>query len=232
MNIEIANRLVELRKKNGLSQEELADKLGLSRQAVSKWERAESSPDTDNLICLAKLYNVSLDDLLNTDQSIEEISNEVKEKNNEEKNDNCCVKKEKHAPLSEKDKKRAKVFDVIDAITTGTLFFIATIIYFLVSFYHEEQWGKLWCIFLAPIVISSLFSAIKNRRFSNFAYPVFVTLVYFILGVYADAWHPGWIIFITIPIFYSICKPIDRAIASKRGEPVDIEEDDEDEEDD
>ena len=37
MNIETANRLAELRKKNGLSQEELADKLGLSRQAVSKW---------------------------------------------------------------------------------------------------------------------------------------------------------------------------------------------------
>ena len=71
MNIEIANRLVNLRKKNGLSQEQLAAKLGLSRQAVSKWERAEASPDTDNLICLAKLYGVSLDDLLNTDEPVE-----------------------------------------------------------------------------------------------------------------------------------------------------------------
>ena len=61
MNIEIANRLQKLRKENGYSQEELADKLGISRQAVSKWERAESSPDTDNLIVLARLYNVSLD---------------------------------------------------------------------------------------------------------------------------------------------------------------------------
>jgi transcriptional regulator with XRE-family HTH domain len=76
MNIEIANRLVELRKKSGLSQEELAAKLGLSRQAVSKWERAEASPDTDNLICLAKLYGVSLDDLLDTDQSVDEIVEE------------------------------------------------------------------------------------------------------------------------------------------------------------
>ena len=66
MNIETANRLYELRKQNGLSQEEVADKLGISRQAVSKWERAEASPDTDNLISLAKLYGVSLDELLNT----------------------------------------------------------------------------------------------------------------------------------------------------------------------
>lgn len=80
MNIEIANRLVELRKKSGLSQEELADKLGLSRQAVSKWERAESSPDTDNLICLAKLYNISLDEILKTPDSIEKLQEKKKRK--------------------------------------------------------------------------------------------------------------------------------------------------------
>ena len=68
MNIEIANRLVKLRKENGLSQEELAAKIGISRQAVSKWERAEASPDTDNLILLARLYGISLDALLATVQ--------------------------------------------------------------------------------------------------------------------------------------------------------------------
>ncbi len=88
MNIEIANRLVNLRKKNGLSQEELANKLGLSRQAVSKWERAEASPDTDNLICLAKLYGISLDELLKTDDGVETIVEEqVKDRADEEKND-------------------------------------------------------------------------------------------------------------------------------------------------
>ena len=83
MNIEIANRLVELRKKSGLSQEELSEKLGISRQAVSKWERAEASPDTDNLICLAKLYGVSLDELLDTEQPVEEIIRNQKDKEEE-----------------------------------------------------------------------------------------------------------------------------------------------------
>ena len=64
MNIEIANRLLQYRKKSGLSPEALAEKIGVSRQAVSKWERAEASPDTDNLIILAEVYGVSLDDLL------------------------------------------------------------------------------------------------------------------------------------------------------------------------
>ena len=69
MNVETANRLVNLRKRAGLSQEELADKIGVSRQAVSKWERAESSPDTDNLIALAGIYGVKVDDMLNRDFS-------------------------------------------------------------------------------------------------------------------------------------------------------------------
>lgn len=64
MDLAMAQRLVDRRKAAGLSQEALAAQLGVSRQAVSKWERSESSPDTDNLIALAALYGVSLDELL------------------------------------------------------------------------------------------------------------------------------------------------------------------------
>lgn len=70
MNLEIAKRLADLRKQNGLSQEQLAEKIGVSRQAVSKWERSEASPDTDNIILLARLYNVSLDELLRTEDDV------------------------------------------------------------------------------------------------------------------------------------------------------------------
>ncbi len=77
MNIETANILLQYRKKSGLSQEELASKIGVSRQAVSKWERAEASPDTDNLILLAKVYGVTLDELLTGDP--EEILNRNKQ---------------------------------------------------------------------------------------------------------------------------------------------------------
>ena len=79
MNIEIANRLVNLRKEKGLSQEQLAEKIGVSRQAVSKWERSEASPDTDNIILLARLYNVSLDELLRTDDDIPETEDSAEE---------------------------------------------------------------------------------------------------------------------------------------------------------
>lgn len=64
MNVAIAQRLAALRREHGLTQEQLAERIGVSRQAVSKWERTESSPDTDNLIALARLYGVTLDELL------------------------------------------------------------------------------------------------------------------------------------------------------------------------
>ncbi|MBO5980927.1 MAG: helix-turn-helix transcriptional regulator, partial [Clostridia bacterium] len=60
----LGNKLYELRKQAGLSQEAFAEKLGVSRQAVSKWECGASLPDTDNLITIANLYNISLDELI------------------------------------------------------------------------------------------------------------------------------------------------------------------------
>lgn len=72
MNVEIAQRLAELRRERGFSQEGLAEQLGLSRQAVSKWERAESAPDMGNLIALADLYEVTLDELLRVSPEVEE----------------------------------------------------------------------------------------------------------------------------------------------------------------
>lgn len=71
MNLETANRLISLRKRMGLSQEDLAYRLGVSRQAVSKWERGESSPDVDNAIMLGRIYGVSLDELFGVKQEYE-----------------------------------------------------------------------------------------------------------------------------------------------------------------
>ncbi|MCL3777624.1 helix-turn-helix transcriptional regulator [Actinomyces sp. 186855] len=67
VKIEIAKRLYHYRTAAGLSQEQVAARVGVSRQAVSKWECAESSPDTDNLIALAVLYEVTVDELLFAD---------------------------------------------------------------------------------------------------------------------------------------------------------------------
>ena len=60
----LADKIIDLRKKNGLSQEELAEKMNVSRQSVSKWESAQSVPDLNKIIMLSEIFGVSTDYLL------------------------------------------------------------------------------------------------------------------------------------------------------------------------
>ena len=60
----LADKITDLRKKQGLSQEELAEKLNVSRQSVSKWESAQATPDLKRIIEMSKLFGVSTDFLL------------------------------------------------------------------------------------------------------------------------------------------------------------------------
>jgi transcriptional regulator with XRE-family HTH domain len=137
MNVEVANKLVKLRKKYGYSQEQLAEKIGVSRQAVSKWERSESSPDTDNLIALAKIYNLSIDEMLNYN------INETATQN-----------------------------------STG-----------------EKQ---------TIIANTDVSSSNVNKYIRRIPIPVVATLIYLILGFVFDLWHPGWLVFMLVPIWYTI----------------------------
>lgn len=140
MNLNIANRLVELRQGLGLSQEALAESLGVSRQAVSKWERAESSPDTDNLIALANLYGISLDALLLD-----------------------------RGPLFPPDRPPEADLDG----------------------YGAEERKR------------------RKKALMRFPYPVFVTLCYLWLGIMFHLWHPAWLIFLTIPLYYGMAAGMD-----------------------
>lgn len=72
----LSEKIAFLRKKNGWSQEELAEKLDISRQSVSKWELGKSYPDIHSLLLLSTLFNISLDQLIKGDLEImkEEIS--------------------------------------------------------------------------------------------------------------------------------------------------------------
>lgn len=263
MNIEIANRLVELRRKKGLSQEELADLLGVSRQAVSKWERAEASPDTDNLICLARIYGVSLDELLNIQVEKEAKQKEetrdqeepnanihiegkvnvndgegnevhigrngvhIKSKedgevhigldgihvqqNGEKCHENCKCDPKFHVSIKKKHSSLYVVKCIFDAATP----FLCAIAYILMGFFLPEQnlgWSKGWIVFLLIPIVPTIFSAIEHRSFCAFCYPVFITGVYLILGMVYGLWHPYWFLFITIPVYYIVFSPIDKAI--------------------
>ena len=79
--MEIGKKIMDLRKKNGLSQEELAEKVGVARQTISKWELGETSPDLKQSKELSKIFKVSLDELTDNDISnivVQKVSNTEK----------------------------------------------------------------------------------------------------------------------------------------------------------
>ena len=77
----LSEKIYSLRKKSGLSQEQLAEQLGVSRQAISKWESGQSIPESDKLIAISRYFVVSLDYLINED--IEQDVNSLKEADEE-----------------------------------------------------------------------------------------------------------------------------------------------------
>ncbi len=75
----LADKIIELRKRNNWSQEELADKLGVSRQSISKWESAQSTPDLERIIAMSELFGVSTDHLIKDEIELESVRGKVEE---------------------------------------------------------------------------------------------------------------------------------------------------------
>ena len=124
--MEFNNKLYELRKQKGLSQEELANRLNVSRQTVSKWEVGESSPDMEKLVAISELFDISLDELV-LDKAVkkEEASEQVVKSE-------LCSDIKRHV-LTEDNKKKAKKGLKIAGIVLGVLLLIdlvSMIIYF------------------------------------------------------------------------------------------------------
>lgn len=92
--MKLSEKIIQLRKVNSWSQEDLAEKLDVSRQAISRWENGTALPDANNIFQLSKLFNVTADYLLNEDYTSD--------------NDIPCLK-EVYESLDEKKKDYGKV---------------------------------------------------------------------------------------------------------------------------
>lgn len=69
----LGNRIQKLRIYNGLTQEQLAEKLSVSRQSVSKWEMDQSAPEIDKIVQMSKLFSVGTDEILLEDEEIKNL---------------------------------------------------------------------------------------------------------------------------------------------------------------
>lgn len=143
--MEFNNRLYKLRKQSGMSQEELANRLNVSRQTISKWEVGDSTPDLEKLVAISDLFHISLDELVSgkgLSKNDEEEKNDDKKNesndsaNEDEKNKTDVFSMLDERVLTEENKKKAKKGFKIAAIVAGAIVLIdvaSMIIYFLVN---------------------------------------------------------------------------------------------------
>lgn len=189
MDIKTADRLIELRKAHGFSQEALSEKLGVSRQAISKWERGESSPDTDNLIALSQIYAITLDDILNPSKEIKNPFEPKEEKVNQENKKTSLYKQRGKALFK---------FPFPIIIT-------AIYIVFNLCLHH---WHPSWLIFmLIPIYYhyaGACFTKTKKAYLLALPIPEIIVTIYLMLGFFFSAWGIGAVLFLIIPIYYWI----------------------------
>lgn len=241
MNLEIATRLVGLRKANKLSQEALAEKLGISRQAVSKWERAEASPDTDNLIALAKLYHVSLDELLKINEEEETDSaggvdvgtdgiaggsaasagmrgaegevlpadtREAGESITEQAAGSCREGGQEDTGVGEDD-----VYIGLKGIHVKS---------HSGEEVHIDRRGIHVRDMKSDVHIGGNGVFVNGEKVRSVEIPlgVLAIIIYIVIGFCFDLWHPGWLLFILIPIISSLVDAVCKRDASLFQYPV------------
>ncbi len=207
--MDIGNKLYELRKSKNLSQEELADRLNVTRQTISKWETNQSTPDFDKIVPLCEIYGISADELLKG----------VKQ---EETNE---------SPIDYSSNRRKRAIGISIGIFTYVLA-IAFIMTSIPSFHMDPVIAA--AIFLlicgigtVVIVLSCIFFRTKKDKPVKDLSPknkqvkqicdviaLLVLIFYLLISFLTMAWHITWIIW----IIYALIEKIVQLIFNVGGE--------------
>lgn len=163
----LADKIIQLRKKNAWSQEEFAMHMNVSRQAVSKWEQAQSIPDLDKILLMAKIFGVSTDYLLKDELEIEEHV----ESNEAEYPLRRVSMEEAHEFLMIKEKSRfmIAIATFLCIISPAFLIWIGGAAEYGFLNIHENTAGTLGLVVLVILIAIAvtifMFSASKTRKF-------------------------------------------------------------------
>lgn len=210
----LGQRLIELRKEKKLSQEEVAGKLNVTRQTVSKWETDQSTPDFDKILPLCELYGISTEELITGKKIV--IQEEKQEKTKEE-------------IISDTPEKKSKR---VEGLVIGILIYFVAISWIMVS---------IPVIKMNPIASSAIFLLIcgiatclivytqimykkektekekeKSKLYKQIEdiVAIITTIIYLIISFSTMAWHITWIIWLV----YALVMEIVKLIISMKGD--------------
>lgn len=188
------DNLQYLRKMGKITQEELAEKLGVSRQSVSKWETGDAYPETEKIIALCRMFGVSMDELMLGDLSVcgdkaagascENISSQTEDGSNQTSEDN-----EPEEQTSEKKQED----DIL--------------------FVTREEAEKIENFSDLPEKVRKVAKWKLVRHAINSALFACAMISFFCLGAISNLWNPAWLLF---PLCISLCAFADKLFSCKK----------------
>ncbi len=203
----IGEKLLELRKSKQLSQEEVANKLNVTRQTVSKWETGQSMPDFDKILPICELYGISADELLTNTKNEKLEEEKVKEKEQENQNDK-----------QEITEKRAKGIGLsILMYFIAVAWIMVTIPVFMMNPVLASAVFLLLCGVATYIMVYTCIVYKKEKtkkeekenkmqKQINEIIAIIVTIIYLFISFTTMAWHITWIIWIVYGLIEEIVK--------------------------
>ena len=191
----LANNLILLRKNNNFTQDDIAEKVYVSRQAVSKWERGESIPDIETLEALSELYSVTIDDLIKNDLSLTENVT-VTANTNQSFNDLKRLRK----------RQNAKAMTLWNTLLIGCYALLCGLIQTIFKDFSEHIW-IIWFTLpiVPPIIFAIRFTHEIGKKFLMFFINVpFIAVIIYLIIAYMGNSDGAWIVFLIIPIYYFV----------------------------
>lgn len=245
----LPNNLYELRRSSGLSQEEFAERLNVSRQAVSKWERGEAYPDTENLIAISEMFGVTIDGLLNSDDLTQ-----GSRKNTESNESDTSAKDEAGERTF-----RVNVGDKVNVNLKGAITVEDEDGKVMIDLDNngivvDDEDGRVMVGLANGGITVNSDDGVKvklgkrgisingdddddddddfddeedrARKKSKLSiwykvpYPIVITVVFLAIGLLTHGWDWAWTLFITIPLYYSLLDSIRRRRVTEFAYPV------------
>ena len=226
----LGQKLFDMRKKSGLSQEQVAEKLGVTRQTVSKWETDQTTPDFDKIVPISKLYNVSVNELFGEDRQETKVDTQPIRTDNDADNntENNDLSKKEMFEIRRKYKKRFALL-----LSSAICIYILSVIPFMVL-KSSTLMIVTFFIMIAVATAMIVFGAVSKPKFDketkddtpqNNLYKKIcsimsgvILVIYLLVSFLTGAWYITWVLWIV----YAIACEIVKLIFSLEG--VDINE--------
>ncbi|MFA6861814.1 MAG: hypothetical protein WCR56_05530 [Bacilli bacterium] len=127
-----------------------------------------------------------------------------------------------NTPLLDQAKKK-RFYNRVANIIDSSSFALFALAYLILALAVKDKapsgyssWAVYWTLILLGSVPGGIFRAITNKKLCTFPIWAIACFIYLFIGMYASLWHPYWVILLLIPIYYSICGPIDSLVEDHR----------------